>query len=63
MLAMEGRNLELEGRRRPGAVRARKSACAPWRAAADLAQVGKLCECGRVAKRYEDDTVMGEGGD
>ena len=62
-LALERRDLELERRGLPRAVSSGEGARAPWRAAADFAEVGELREGGRVTKGYKDDAVVGEGGD
>ena len=59
VLALESGELELERRGRARAISAREGACAPWRAAADLAEVSELREGRGVAERDEDDAVVG----
>lgn len=60
-LALLGRELDLLCAGLARAIAASERACAPRRAAADLAQVGQDAEGGLVAQRDEDHAVVHEG--
>ena len=63
LLALNLRDFQLKRRGLPASVRSRKRARAPGAATVHLRDVRKLPEGVLVAKRDEDDTVMGERGD
>ncbi len=63
LLALDFRDLELEGGGLPAAVSSSERARAPGRAAVYLCEVCELAEGIRVAEGNKDDAVVGEGGD